>query len=66
MTRSKRGMVAKEPRTRPLVAIRGTDEWKAWLDGLAAKRRVPIATLIDIALTDAARAVGYPEPPPRY
>lgn len=52
-------------RQKNLLSVRGTEEWKIWLDGLAAKQRVPIVVLIDVALTELAKAVGYPEPPPR-
>lgn len=53
-------------RQKNLLTIRGSDEWKAWLDGLAAKQRVPVTVLIDLALTELAKVVEYPEPPPRY
>lgn len=53
-------------RQKNLLTIRGTDAWKIWLDGLAAKKRVPVTVLIDQALTDMAKAIDYPEPPPRY
>lgn len=48
-----------------LASIRGTDAWKLWLDGLAAKKRMSIAALIDHALVEAARSIGFHEPPPR-
>jgi hypothetical protein len=53
-------------RQRNLTTIRGTEAWKLWLDGLAAKERMSIAALIDKSLAATAKAVGYPEPPPRF
>jgi hypothetical protein len=53
-------------RQKNLLTIRGTEAWKRWLDGFAEKRRMPVTVLIDQALAEAAKAAGYPEPPPRY
>ena len=48
------------------VNIKASEEWKAWLDGLAIHARTDVAKLIDRGLILVARAEGYgKEVPPR-
>jgi hypothetical protein len=52
-------------RQRNVLALRGTDEWKAWLDGFAARKGMPVTVLVDHALRELARRDGYRDPPAR-
>lgn len=55
-----------EWRKPPIVAtVRGSAEWKAWLEGLAERRRQTVAGVIDSAVAQLARECGYPDPPKR-
>lgn len=48
------------------VTLRGSPEWKEWVEGLAEDRRLDVAKLIDCALIDYAKTHGYlPKAPPR-
>lgn len=50
---------------KPLVVqMRGSREWKVWLEGLAARERLSVANLIDRILTQYAKEIGF-RPPPR-
>lgn len=53
-------------RQKNILALRGTEEWKAWLDGLAEKNRAPVTVTIEQALRDLAEKLGYREAPSRY
>lgn len=51
---------------KPLVfQMRGSEEWKAWVESLAEKEGDSAAKLIERALRDYARKVGHPDPPKR-
>jgi hypothetical protein len=51
---------------RNVVSIRGTEEWRDWLMGLAAHRRLKASDVIDQALIEYAQKYGYKkEAPPR-
>lgn len=56
------------PRDRPrrpvILAMRGTEAWKAWIDRLARHCRLTTTTLVDQALVRYAEEVGFKEPPP--
>ncbi len=54
------------PSKKNLLAIKGFEEWKSWLEEFASKKRMPVTTLIDHALTELAKRDGFREPPPRY
>jgi len=45
--------------------LRGTEEWKAWLDGFAARKGMPATVLVDHALRELAKRDGYVDPPAR-
>ncbi len=51
--------------TKNLVVIRGTEEWKDWLDGLAEANQAPITVTIDQALRELAERLKYSKPPRR-
>lgn len=47
------------------ITIRGSAEWKGWLEAYAAKLRTKPTLLIDAALAERAARDGFTEPPPR-
>jgi hypothetical protein len=53
------------PRQKNVLALRGTDEWKAWLDGFAGRKGMPVTVLVDHALRELAKRDGYQDPPTR-
>lgn len=46
------------------VAFRCTVEWFAWLEGAAKHNRMTVATFLDRAAAEHAKATGFLEPPP--
>jgi hypothetical protein len=51
---------------KPIAAqLRGSAQWKAWVEGLAKAQRQSVAGVIDTALARLAREIDYHEPPPR-
>jgi hypothetical protein len=48
-----------------VLGLRGSREWKAWLDGLAGHVRMTKVDTIDQALVTYAEKVGYHPPPER-
>ena len=48
-----------------VVAVKGTSEWKGWLEGLAGHCRVKKAEVIALALERLASQENYPGPPRR-
>jgi hypothetical protein len=55
---------ALEPRA-TMVGIRGTPEWKGWLEQFADHQRTTIVDLIDWALETFAQESGFERPPKR-
>lgn len=51
---------------RNLLSLKGTDEFKDWLDGLAKRTGAPVTVTIERALRELAERVGYPPAPDRY
>jgi hypothetical protein len=47
------------------ITIRGSAEWKQWLERFAAKMRVKPTAIIDLALAKLAERERFAEPPPR-
>jgi hypothetical protein len=47
------------------VAIKGSPEWKEWVERLANHCRCDVSALVDQALTEHARRNGFGEIPPR-
>jgi hypothetical protein len=55
----------REPRP-VILALRGSREWKEWIDRLARHCRLTTATVVDQALVRYAKEVGFEESaPPR-
>ena len=50
---------------RTVLTIKGTDEWKGWIERLADFVRTPTSTLVDHALIRYAKEMGFKEEPPR-
>lgn len=48
-----------------IVVLRGTEEWKAWLDGLAAANGTSITTTVEQALEELADKLRVQKPPRR-
>jgi hypothetical protein len=46
------------------VTLRGSKEWKAWLEALAKHARLDVAKVIDRAVIDFAKKEGFSDPPP--
>jgi hypothetical protein len=52
--------------SKPVAAtLRGTDEWKAWLEEFAKTNRQSVAGIIDMALTRLAKDLSFRVPPER-
>ncbi len=50
----------------PIAAqIRGSAEWKEWLEDLARAHRQSVAGAIDTALARLAKEIGFRDPPER-
>lgn len=49
---------------RTVLTIKGTDEWRSWLERLAEHLRTPTSTLVDHALVEYAKAKGFKEEAP--
>jgi hypothetical protein len=56
---------ASSTRQKNIFALRGTEDWKAWLDGFAQRKGMPVTVLVDHALRELAKRDGYEEPPSR-
>ncbi|MGO9923896.1 MAG: hypothetical protein ACLQIB_55510 [Isosphaeraceae bacterium] len=57
---------AKGTSTQPnAITIRGSAEWKQWLERFAAKMRLKPTAMIDMALAKLAEQERFAEPPPR-
>jgi hypothetical protein len=53
-------------KSQPLAAqLRGSPEWKEWLEAFASANRLSVAGVIDMALARLARELGFREPPER-
>jgi hypothetical protein len=47
------------------VQVRGRPEWKEWVRELASRQRLDVSDLVDQALAEVARRIGFREPPER-
>lgn len=57
---------APEPGPRGTVlTIKGTDDWKDWLNGLSDHLRIPTSTIVDLALVRYAKEMGYTKEAPK-
>lgn len=53
-------------RKETVLALKGSEEFRAWLEGLAAHMRLPLSIVMEHALVVYAKQEGYdPEPPKR-
>lgn len=58
--------MAKKKKTKPMViGMRGSEEWKRWLDEYAEFRRMTVVGLIDRLLEEDAEKRGFRHPPRR-
>jgi hypothetical protein len=48
-----------------IFVLRGTPEFKAWMDGLAAHIGAPVTVMSERAMRELAKKVGYQAPPRR-
>jgi hypothetical protein len=48
-----------------VVTLKGSAEWKEWVDGLADHCRTDVSKLIDRALVNLAKTEGYNKEAPR-
>ena len=48
-----------------IVQVRGSEEYKAWAEGLAEKEGFNLSMLVDRCFRKLAKEVGYPDPPKR-
>lgn len=53
------------PTRNTVLTIKGTEEWKAWLNGLCDHVRIPASTIVDLALVRYAKEVGYTREAPK-
>ena len=67
--RAGRGKTATKPTpkaTQPnAITIRGSADWKTWLEDFASRMRTRPTAIIDLALAKLAHQEGFREPPPR-
>jgi hypothetical protein len=49
-----------------ILSIRGTPEWRAWLERFAARSRVTPTALLDLAVAEKAARDGFEAPPARF
>jgi len=49
-----------------ILSIRGTPEWRAWLESFANECRVTPTALLDLAVAEKAARQGFKQPPPRF
>lgn len=47
-----------------VFVIKGTPEWRAWLERLSKHCRMKASVVVDHALVDFAAKQGFDEPPP--
>src|ERR1700734_3475438 len=55
-------IVASQPNA---ITIRGSADWKSWLEDFAGRMRSRPTAVIDLALAKLAQLEGFREPPPR-
>lgn len=66
MARPKKVRDGSGPTKRPTAfAIKGSLEWRSWVEGGAEHCRTDVSKLIDAALVEYLKARGYENPPPK-
>jgi hypothetical protein len=61
------GKAASTPEPGPrrvVLQMKGTDDWKGWLDRLSKFLRTPTSTIVDHALIRYAKEMGFKEEAP--
>lgn len=48
-----------QPRKPVAVTLKGSEEWKSWLEDLARSSRLDVSKLIDRALVEFAKREGF-------
>lgn len=48
-----------------ILSLRGVKPFAAWLKGLSDHARMPLSSVIEHALIDYAKSIGYDSEPPR-
>ena len=66
----KRATKAKSPEPEPgprrtVLTIKGTDEWRRWLEELSDFLRTPTSTIVDHALVRYAKEMGFTKEAPK-
>jgi hypothetical protein len=64
-TARQRKSVEADPLRKNVISVRGTEQWRDWLNECAAFRRVPTTSLIDQVLAEPAKRDGFKTPPER-
>ena len=60
-----RGRPKGEGRMPTALAVKGSAEWRDWVNALASHCRIDAAKLVDLALTSYAEEAGFKLPPPK-
>ena len=55
----------KADRKPTVLAMKGSPEWKEWLDRAARYCRLSASTLVDLSVAEYVKTRGFDEPPPR-
>jgi hypothetical protein len=56
---------AKQGPRKTVLTIKGTDEWRAWLEELGDHLRTPTSTIVDHALVRYAKEMGFDKEAPK-
>jgi hypothetical protein len=64
MARKKSDPPGMPPRI-PALTLKGTPEWKAWVERASEHCRDTVSGLVDKAVAEYVKARGFEEPPPR-
>jgi hypothetical protein len=64
MARKTRTFKQDPGRRASAVTVKGTDEWKAWLDKAADHCGMTVSGLVDMSVRQFAKKQGFADPPP--
>ena len=63
--RSTKTKTSVTPERRMLaVTMKGSEEWKGWLEEAAKHCRISVSSLIDLSVTEYVKARGFKKEPP--
>jgi hypothetical protein len=65
MAKQKTAKSSARSRLRNILVLRGTDEWKVWLDKVATANSAPITVTVEQALKEFGVKLGVGSPPRR-